>query len=267
MNDATLAELEHENLIEAFGQTAARVPDAIVRHERGVLLFSTGLPVRLFNQVVIELESAVPEAIAAGIAVLRDRDAPFEVNLRRGTDDRFEGVVEGLGLQVPAGGGVMPGMALYPLPSGSSADAPDLEIRRIGDAAGLEDHVRTAASGFGMSEDLLWPWVGTDLWKRPGFVVYVGYADGEPVTTGLGIRTGRTIGVYNIATVPDARRRGFGAAMTERVVADGAAAGCDVAILQSSTMGRPVYERLGFRLVVEYVGWTDPIEDEAAASA
>jgi GNAT superfamily N-acetyltransferase len=88
--------------------------------------------------------------------------------------------------------------------------------------------------------------------------VYAGYADGEPVSSGLGIRIGRTIGVYNIATVERARRRGYGAAMTSRVVADGAAAGCDVAILQASPMGLPVYERLGFRTVLEYNGWVEP---------
>jgi predicted GNAT family acetyltransferase len=70
------------------------------------------------------------------------------------------------------------------------------------------------------------------------------------VTTGFGVRTGNTIGVYNIATLEMARRRGYGAAMTARVVADGAADGCDVAILQASEMGRPIYERLGFRTVI-----------------
>ena len=31
-----------------------------------------------------------------------------------------------------------------------------------------------------------------------------------------------------------------------------ASAGCDVAVLQASSMGRPIYERMGFRLVQEY---------------
>ena len=46
--------------------------------------------------------------------------------------------------------------------------------------------------------------------------------------------------------------------MTMRIIDDGLAEGCDVAILQASDMGKPTYERLGFRTVVEYVGYVDP---------
>ena len=93
---------------------------------------------------------------------------------------------------------------------------------------------------------------GSKTWLR----TYTSY--GEPDTTGVGVRIGRTIGIYNIATIESARRQGLGAAITERVAADGAAAGCDVAILQSSPMGRPIYERLGYRTLVEYDGWIEP---------
>ena len=43
--------------------------------------------------------------------------------------------------------------------------------------------------------------------------------------------------------------------MTARVVADGVSAGCDVAALQASAMGRPIYERQGFRTVVRYAAY------------
>ena len=46
--------------------------------------------------------------------------------------------------------------------------------------------------------------------------------------------------------------------MTARVAADGVAAGCDVAMLQASEMGGPVYERMGYRSVVEYMGYVEP---------
>ncbi len=134
----------------------------------------------------------------------------------------------------------------------------DHEIRRVTDPAGLRDHVRAAADGFGMPLEWVEELMGDAVLHEPGVALYVGHTDGVPVTTGLGLMTGHTIGVYNISTVPDARQRGYGAAMTMRVVEDGIAAGCDVAILQASDMGRPIYERLGFRTVVQYVGWADP---------
>jgi predicted GNAT family acetyltransferase len=74
-----------------------------------------------------------------------------------------------------------------------------------------------------------------------------------------GVGRGRTIGVYSIATIESVRRRGYGAAMTARVVADGVAAGCDVAALQASDMGRSIYERLGFRTLVRYAAYVEPI--------
>ena len=47
--------------------------------------------------------------------------------------------------------------------------------------------------------------------------------------------------------------------MTARAMADGAVAGCDVAALQTSEMGRPIYERLGFQAVVRYMAYVDPV--------
>jgi predicted acetyltransferase len=63
---------------------------------------------------------------------------------------------------------------------------------------------------------------------------------------------GAVAGVYNVAALPSHRRRGIGEAMTWRSVARGREAGCTVAVLEASEMGRPVYERMGFRVVAPY---------------
>ena len=259
MDRDALARLEHENMIEALGAGGAQAPGARVEHIDGVALIATGLPIRLFNQVLVEGDSVRPDAIAAAVSVTRDRGDRFVVNLRSGVDDRYLPLMAQLGLVPLSAEPWMPGMALYPLPaSGTVASAPGHEIRRVTDGSGIGDHIRTAAAGFGMPVAWLEAVVTEALAARPGATIYVGYSDGIPVTSGLGVRTGRTIGIYNVATVDAARRRGHGAAMTMRIVADGAAAGCDVAILQASDMGRSIYERLGFRTVVEYVGYVDP---------
>jgi hypothetical protein len=258
VDDRTLADLEHENMIETMSTTVAGAAGSLVRRRNGVVLFASGLPIRLFNQVVIEAATATDDEIAAAVATMRDRGERYVLHLRRGADDRFRDAVERLGLAHDPDETPLPGMALHPIPA-TELPVPDgHEIRLVATDSGMDDHIRTAALGFGMPEAMLRTLIRLDDWRRPGVSVYVGYTDGEPVTTGLGYRTGRTIGVYNIATVESARRHGLGAAMTVRVARDGLAAGCDVAILQASDMGRPIYERLGYRTVVEYDGWIEP---------
>jgi GNAT superfamily N-acetyltransferase len=55
--------------------------------------------------------------------------------------------------------------------------------------------------------------------------------------------------VTNVGTIPAARGRGVGAAVTTAVLALGGDAGCPTAWLAASGMGEPVYRRLGFRTV------------------
>ena len=258
MDDATLARLEHENFTATAWRFCSAVEGARVERRDGVLVALTGLPLRLFNQVVLESDDASPAVVADSIAIARERGDRFVVNLRAGTDDRLEPLVRDLGLVRLSAGPWMPGMAMHPAATTATAGDANHEIRRADDPGGIADHVRASAEGFGIPEDVIGAIVDDRLLEDADTWVYVGYTDGEPVTSGLAFRTGRTVGVYNIATVERARRRGLGAAMTSRLVADGAAAGCDVAILQASSMGFPIYERLGFRTVVDYIGWVEP---------
>ena len=87
---------------------------------------------------------------------------------------------------------------------------------------------------------------------------YVGTLDKEPVATSLVIADGAVAGIYWVATREGWRRRGLGEALTWAAVRGGAERGCTVASLQASELGRPVYERMGFRLVVEYAHFLAP---------
>ena len=213
----------------------------------GVVTILTGLPFDWFNQVLVEREEATPAGILAAVAEARERGDHFVVRLREGIDDRFIPTLTQAGLARAGEETSTPGMAAFPIDRDAIAAhaAPGLEIRRVTDAAGIDVHRQVVTAGFGSDPAVAQGTACPDLLDRPECVVYVGYADGDPVVSGLGWRTGRTIGVYSIATIASARRRGYGAAMTARVVADGVVAGCDVAALQASEMGRPIYERPG----------------------
>lgn len=261
MSAPDLAALHHQNMVAAITQVGEFVPDAVLRQADGVMTVLTGLPFPLFNQVfVTDVGGPGPgaaAAIAAGVATARARADRFVVTLRDGIDDDAIPVVRGLGLQ-PLGTTVwMPGMALHPLPNTSPGLGPDFTIRRAADTEVLDDHIAVASEGFGMPLEFLRPIMPPALLDAPETAIYVGYEAGVPVVCGLGIRTGRAVGLYNIATVPAARGRGYGAAMTTHIAVDGAREGCDTAILQASEMGQPIYERLGYRTVVAYYGWVD----------
>jgi hypothetical protein len=256
-----LIALEHENWIAYLTGVVSCTSRAKVTRTEGVVTILTGLPMDWFNQVLVEHEKATPDGVLAGVAQARERGYPFVVRLREGIDDRFIPTLTQAGL-APAGEETStPGMVAFPIDHHAIAEhaSPELEIRRVTDAAGIDAHRQAVTEGFGSDPAVALGTACPDLLDRPECVVYVGYADGDSVVSGLGWRTGRTVGVYSIATIASARRRGYGAAMTARVVADGAVARCDVAALQASEMGRPIYQRLGFRTVVSYTAYVDPV--------
>lgn len=262
-DDLDLARRVQANVVATFVMAGSAMAGGHVSRLRGATLVGTGLPLLLFNQVLVEDGTATVDETAAaieeGVAAFRALGKRFAVTLRGGIDDAYLPVVERLGLEPLEESPWMPGMALHPLPpAGSVPPVPGHEIRPLRDMAAITDHIDVLAEGMGMPRDWAAAFCTDALLAEPGVTFYAGYQDGRPVTSGLGLRTGRTIGVYNIATLEAARRRGYGAAMTMRMVDDGAAAGCDVAILQASEMGQPVYERLGFRTVCEYFGYSEP---------
>lgn len=261
MSNDDLVALEHENWIAYLTGVVACTGRAKVTRGGGVVTILTGLPFDWFNQILIERKEATPAGVLAGVAQARERSPSFVVRLREGPDDRFIPTLAQAGLASVREDAATPGMVAFPIDHDAIASQapPELEIRRVTDVAGIDAHRQVVTAGFGSDPAVALGTACANLLDRPDCVVYVGYAGGDPVVSGLGWRTGRTIGVYSIATVESARRRGYGAAMTARVIADGAVAGCDVAALQASEMGRPIYQRLGFRTVVKYARYMDPV--------
>jgi len=82
--------------------------------------------------------------------------------------------------------------------------------------------------------------------------VWVGSVGDRPVTTATAYVDDAFVGIYAVATTSDARGHGYGEAVTWEATL------CrpDLpATLQASTMGRPVYARMGYRTVAEFTVW------------
>ncbi|WP_433008122.1 GNAT family N-acetyltransferase [Kribbella sp. CA-294648] len=144
-------------------------------------------------------------------------------------------------------GGAEPGMALR-LTELREAEAAGLRVERIG-LAELGVWADTLGRGFGEGPKEA-QWVA-QVYRRLGVADpwrhYLGYLDGEPVATATVFLAAGVAGVYFVMTVPEARRRGIGAALTSAALREARDSGSQYAVLGSSPAGRSVYERLGFR--------------------
>lgn len=148
-------------------------------------------------------------------------------------------------------GGHEPGMAVdlhalredVPVASG-------LRIERVRDDVQFDVWAQTLAVDFGEGE-LEANWV-RDVYRVIGLGDdvplrhYLGWLDDEPVATATLFLGAGVSGIFFVMTVPQARRRGIGAAITLAALREGRDLGYHVGVLDASEAGAALYARLGF---------------------
>lgn len=145
-----------------------------------------------------------------------------------------------------------PGMAIHLHEAALDARGPsDLTVQEVIDGDGLVRWISTMVAGSGLPDTVRELLVG--LYMQRGFSrqkdvrYYLASRAGQPVASALLFLGGGAAGIYNVATVPDARRQGIGAAVTATALRAARELGYAFGVLQSSQMGYNVYRRLGFQ--------------------
>ena len=76
--------------------------------------------------------------------------------------------------------------------------------------------------------------------------------NGTPVGKGFTYRTGSVVGLYGVATQPEARGKGVGSALCARALRESCDAGVDLLVLHSTKMARALYAGFGFRDIAPF---------------
>ena len=241
-----------DNLRESFRAIAFNRERGEVRELRGVSIASAGVTFQMFNAAF--LSSAVTTEIELEQRILtpavhfqaRGQEWSYWVCedwLASKTRKRAPRIFDRMGLRHAVD---LPGMIAERV-AGPEKPLPEVDVRRVGDGP-----TRTAFCGIGsVCFHVPLPWFeevfsSETIWDR--FVSYVGYVDGEPVSTVSLVEGGGGMGVYNLATLPERQRRGYGEAVMRCALERH---GARRVILQSTPAGLKLYERMGFRTVTQ----------------
>jgi len=136
------------------------------------------------------------------------------------------------------------GMVLTEAPAQAPAD---IEVRPAETDEERLAAERIAAIAFGGPEPTEPPPPSAD----PNNVVYLAFADGEPVARGSASFGERAVSLFGGSTLPAARGRGAYRALVAARWEDAVARGTPALVTQASPMSRPILGRLGFREVCE----------------
>jgi GNAT superfamily N-acetyltransferase len=217
-----------------------------------VEVIAAGIDVAFFNPVLALDKTCRLDDIRAGIAWIEKRGLPASVQVADPVDPTVDVGLRSAGFTDDPWR--TPVMVLDPIPAQPPVKAPaELEIR-IGGAELHEDFHAANESG-PMFRELF----GTRLMADDRVQAAVGFEAGLPVSCATAIRSGSTVGIYAVATVERARRRGYGRAVTWAAIDAGRIAWHGTtSILQSSEVGVSVYSSLGFEIVGRYVEYARP---------
>ena len=144
-------------------------------------------------------------------------------------------------------------------PRGGQAPIPPpaLRIERVTDEAGLRDFQTAISRGFGMEETVTaehgWTVFAPGVLHDPREHLWVGYEADRPVCAASAFVAEGIVDVTLVATVPEARRRGYGTAITWMATL----ADPDLhALLIATPEGKPAYESMGYLPLFNFTTWS-----------
>ena len=243
-----------DNLRESFRVVAASRGGGEVRELPGVSIASAGVTFQMFNAAFLSgpvaTEPDLEQRILLAMAHFNVRGLEWsywvcEDWLGARARRRSRQILERLGLRHSVD---LPGMLAERI-APPAKPLPAVTVRRVGDMATRDAFCAIGSLCFHVPI----PWFrevfdSQTVWEK--FAAYVGYREEDPVSTAAVVAGGGAIGVYNVATMPDRQRHGYGEAVMRHALSEAQREhGLERSILQSTPAGYRLYERMGYRTV------------------
>jgi hypothetical protein len=192
--------------------------------------------------------------IARARAFFATRKRDFSIWVRAGQqeDEDLAEAAEAAGFQAVF---EMPEMLLSskrpepePMPSGA-------ELRKLSDESEAPDFWTVAKEAYatnGFPPEVFAGYTNHAGLLADNVVAFIAYLAGEPASIAMTIVSDNVAGIYWVGSRERARGHGLGRAVTVAATNAGLELGAEIASLQASPMGRPIYAKLGYEAVYDY---------------
>ena len=132
-------------------------------------------------------------------------------------------------------------------------------LRQATDEAGIADFVSVGSAAYpslGMPATAMGEAINRyDRVLEPHIAVVLAYDDDQPVAAAQAVLSHGIAGVYWVGTLEAARGKGLGEAVCRWVTNWAFDQGAAAQTLQASTMGEPIYVRMGYETLYRYTSW------------
>jgi GNAT superfamily N-acetyltransferase len=209
------------------------------------------------NQCVLT-PGATPSDARNVVSVIAEREIPAVVSVASETDGDVHAVLADAGLRKER----LPEPLMW-CPTTASAGPPSFEVRRVVERAEYRLAVGICARGHSMEESLLTRVLERDPSGDERVSTWIAWDAEEPISV-VWLTHGEHIGVWEMMTPPEHRRRGAARAALTAALAQAWAPSTQGAFLWASPAGRPLYESLGFHALDEPSIWVTPGSEAAS---
>jgi ribosomal protein S18 acetylase RimI-like enzyme len=251
----------HLNLVDSSRQFFELDPGAAIEAEPG-WLFGAGCST---HPVISNGAFRRDDAVDAGEFVSRAkeffaaRERGFSVWVRGGqAEDRdLVEAAEAAGFQL-----------VYEMPEMTLAEKleppglpPEAELRKVEEVDQADDFWRVAMASYasiGFPPEVFTGYTNHAGLLAENVVAFLALLEGEPVGIAMTMVSHGVAGIYWVGSLEQARGKGLGRAVTVAATNAGFELGADVASLQASPMGKPIYLDLGYEAAFEYQMWMAP---------
>lgn len=231
---------------DAFSHLAGATTGRTRRGAHGSVLAVSGAPTAALNMIVSTTREASVEEIIelADTERLGEEGPPWSIRVRGVPGPEVTAVAARYGLTRHEREPLMLRHSDQGVPNGPTPK--DFHVRAV-PVDELHVYARTVADGFEAPPELFQVLADPAVGNIDGMTFYLAELGGVPVGTGMTATAGDVAGIFNITTLPEFRRRGYGRATVSEMVRAGHMAGAATSYLYAWDMGRRVYESLGFR--------------------